>query len=99
MKNTGPTTMTEEEWIARRAALVCVMSRFYHRLVNVAFCRRSIPNRALDAYPKSAIFSLPSRPHYRGAYRDRHGRWVRDAVDAAASSTQSEIAGQILSNL
>src|SRR5258708_1153485 len=26
----------------------------------------------------------PSRPT-RGAYRDRHGRWVRDAVDAAAS--------------
>ncbi len=22
----------------------------------------------------------------RGAFRDRHGRWVRDAVDAAASS-------------
>jgi hypothetical protein len=25
----------------------------------------------------------PSRPT-RGAYRDRHGRWARDAVDAAA---------------
>jgi hypothetical protein len=27
--------------------------------------------------------SPPSRPE-RGAFRDRHGRWVRDAVDAAA---------------
>jgi len=25
----------------------------------------------------------PSRPE-RGAFRDRHGRWVRDAVDALA---------------
>ena len=24
-------------------------------------------------------------PPLRGAYRERHGRWVRDAVDAAAS--------------
>jgi len=30
----------------------------------------------------------------RGTYRDRHERWVRDAVDAAASSAQSEIAGR-----
>jgi hypothetical protein len=29
----------------------------------------------------------PSRPA-RGAYRDRHGRWARDAVDAAASARQ-----------
>jgi hypothetical protein len=24
----------------------------------------------------------------RGAYRDRHGRWVRDAVDAAVSQDE-----------
>jgi hypothetical protein len=29
-----------------------------------------------------------------GAYRDRHGRWVRDAVDAAASS-RAAIAGRV----
>jgi hypothetical protein len=29
----------------------------------------------------------PSRPE-RGAYRDRHGRWARDAVDAAASGAR-----------
>src|SRR5207237_9542375 len=67
-------------------ALVSATSRFYHRLVNVAFCRRSNLNRELDGYTKSAICSALSR-HTRGAYRDRHGRWVRDAVDATASST------------
>ena len=30
----------------------------------------------------------------RGAYRDRHGRWVRDAMDAAASGAQG-VAGRI----
>jgi hypothetical protein len=27
-------------------------------------------------------------PTHRGAFRDRHGRWVGDAVDAAASGTR-----------
>ena len=31
---------------------------------------------------KSLLHPWLSRPA-RGAYRDRHGRWVRDAVDAA----------------
>ena len=30
----------------------------------------------------------------RGAYRDRHGRWVRDAMDAAASGARG-VAGRI----
>src|SRR5260370_21122586 len=30
----------------------------------------------------------PSRPE-RGAYRDRHGRWVRDAVDAGGALDES----------
>src|SRR5437868_13233572 len=30
------------------------------------------------------IPAIPS--HTRGAFRDRHGRWARDAVDAAASA-------------
>src|SRR2546430_10917131 len=29
----------------------------------------------------------------RGAYRDRHGRWVRDAMDAAASGARG-VAGR-----
>ena len=31
-----------------------------------------------------SLYPWPSRPE-RGAYRDRHGRWVRDAMDAAMS--------------
>jgi hypothetical protein len=33
----------------------------------------------------SLIRAVPTR---RGAFRDRHGRWVGDAVDAAASGTR-----------
>jgi len=28
-------------------------------------------------------------PSHRGAFRDRHGRWERDAVDAAALGAQT----------
>ena len=42
----------------------------------------------LDAPPKSEIFSRASRPT-RGAYRDRHGRGVRDAVDASGAADES----------
>jgi len=35
--------------------------------------------------PKSAVCSPASRTRQQGAFRDRHGRWVWDAVDAAAS--------------
>ena len=42
----------------------------------------------LDAPPKSEIFSRASRPT-RGAYRDRHGRRVRDAVDASGAADES----------
>jgi hypothetical protein len=32
--------------------------------------------------PKSLAYLSPSRSLERGAARDRHGRWERDAVDA-----------------
>src|SRR5229473_6130870 len=40
-------------------------------------------NISLSTHPKSSLELFASRPT-RGAYHDRHGRWVRDAVDAAA---------------
>jgi hypothetical protein len=40
--------------------------------------RENIP---LRVYPKSNLQFPPSRPT-RGALRDRHGRWARDAMDA-----------------
>src|SRR5205085_6048266 len=81
--------------VARRAALVCATSRFYHRLVNVAFCRRSNLDRALDAHPQISDFLSAVSFPLRGAYRDRHGRWVRDAVDAAASRAPMAVAGRV----
>jgi hypothetical protein len=41
--------------------------------------------------PTTPAIPVPAR----GAYRDRHGRWVRDAVDAAASGANG-IAGRAL---
>jgi hypothetical protein len=40
-----------------------------------------------SADPNQIYIHLYPVPH-RGAFRDRHGRWVRDAMDAAASGTQ-----------
>jgi hypothetical protein len=45
--------------------------------------RRS-ENIPLRVYPKSNLQFPTSRPT-RGAYRDRHGRWAWDAMDAAVS--------------
>src|ERR1700730_11447562 len=44
-------------------------------------------NISVFTHPKSHLSLLPSRPE-RGAYHDRHGRWVRDAGDAAALSAR-----------
>jgi hypothetical protein len=41
-------------------------------------------NKSLHETPKSILQLSPSRST-RGALRGRHERWVRDAVDAAAS--------------
>jgi hypothetical protein len=58
--------------------------RVMHNLPVVPMCRR-----------RAALFKTPNQHHpsacpapTRGAYRDRHGRWVRDAMDALA--TQDE---------
>src|ERR1700694_4149724 len=40
-----------------------------------------------SADPNQLYKSLHPVPH-RGAFRDRHGRWARDAVDAAASGAR-----------
>jgi hypothetical protein len=42
----------------------------------------------IDLNPKSKLY--PPRPaSHEGRLRDRHGRWVRDAVDAAAAQTSA----------
>jgi hypothetical protein len=50
-------------------------------------------NSPLPVLPKSSLEPSPSRA-LRGAFRDRHGRRARDAVDAAASGAQV-IAGRV----
>jgi len=54
-----------------------------HRLHLCPSCQ-SAAFGVLDPSPKSPATSRASRPA-RGAYRDRHGRWARDAVDALAT--------------
>jgi hypothetical protein len=53
-------------------------------LLSSPFCENFLLRRLVE----TALLIPPSRPE-RGAYRDRHGRWVRDAVDAAASAHES----------
>jgi hypothetical protein len=52
---------------------------------------KNIPLRRAPNHPYNSRHPAPAR----GAYRDRHGRWVRDAVDAAASGANG-IAGRAL---
>src|ERR1700694_494705 len=47
----------------------------------------SAKNISLLRRPKSTLQIPPSRPE-RGALRGRHGRWVRDAVAAAAAGAR-----------
>jgi hypothetical protein len=56
--------------------------------INVIWVVQS-PLKKDFCFPHTQISSIswPSRPA-RGAYRDRHGRWARDVVDAAASGVQ-----------
>ena len=41
------------------------------------------------------LFILAIPAHAKGAFRDRHGRWARDAMDAAALARDG-IAGRVL---
>ena len=66
-------------------------------------CRAN--HASLGPVPPAKIFRFAVTPNHpynsrhpapaRGAYRDRHGRWARDAMDAAASGANG-IAGRAL---
>jgi hypothetical protein len=68
----------------RRGGLSCTTGRLrmcvMRKLPVVPLCR----SRALllETPNQYHLSRYPASP--RGAYRDRHGRWVRDAVDASA---------------
>jgi hypothetical protein len=53
----------------------------------LSFPRFRFTETGLDAGANHRLMG-PSRP-IRGAFRERHGRWVRDAVDAAASGAKA----------
>jgi hypothetical protein len=48
-------------------------------------------NIPLHSLLETPLWIPPSRPS-RGAFRDRHERWVRDAVDAAVRETGATVA-------
>src|SRR5215467_13956486 len=45
----------------------------------------------LDGQVETGIGRLLSRAPSRGAFRDRHGRWVRDAMDALALTDERRL--------
>jgi hypothetical protein len=50
----------------------------------------------VSPFGRNSFIDSPSRLT-RGAYRDRHGRWVRDAVDVAVSLTNgTEADGEVV---
>jgi hypothetical protein len=58
--------------------LICPIGCFAILLSSPVSENISLPSRL-----KSSAYLPPSRPT-RGAFRDRHGRWVRDTMDAMA---------------
>jgi hypothetical protein len=57
---------------------------------------QSVAITVVDLDPKSKAKCAHPVPT-RGAYRDRHGRWVRDAVDVTVSLTNgTEADGEVV---
>jgi hypothetical protein len=73
---------------ARPAGLICPTGWFASLLSSAV--RKNISLRRLV---EAALLILPSRLT-RGAYRDRHGRWVRDAMDAGARADERRCRGR-----
>jgi hypothetical protein len=73
---------------ARMAGLICPTGWFASLLSSAV--RKNISLRRLV---EAALLILPSRLR-RGAYRDRHGRWVRDAMDAGARADERRCRGR-----
>jgi len=65
--------MREKPDLLRRINLICPV-------------QSHLQKHFLSSLTQIKIISAPSRPAW-GAYRDRHGRWARDAVDAKAALT------------
>jgi hypothetical protein len=69
--------------IPRMTQLICPSGQFAH-IRHAQIARRvNLPHGGgIAEHPKSASHFAASCSPTRGALRDRHERWVRDAVDA-----------------
>ncbi len=67
----------------------CVACRANHTWLGPVLVAKIIRFAVTPNHPYNSRHPAPAR----GAYRDRHGRWVRDAMDAAASGANG-IAGR-----
>jgi hypothetical protein len=75
--------------IGRHSTLICpdgqIITLWVQPYLQKYCCSRLPPNQLY----------IPGRPGpFRGAYRDRHERWVRDAMDAAARKTKRACSGR-----
>src|SRR5882724_2734197 len=70
--------------IARRRANHFALSE-----VNSAYVKASVQKYSSSVFRKCMVVSRPSRLRSRGALRDRHERWRRDAMDASARETNA----------
>ena len=61
------------------------------REIDCPSCQCAASRRALPFYPNQSDHSRIPYP-IRGALRDRHGRWERDAMDAISQRTNDDVA-------
>src|ERR1700731_409136 len=73
---------------ARPAGLICPTGWFASLLSSAV--RKNISLRRLVEAALLIRYPVPTR----GAYRDRHGRWVRDAMDAGARADERRSCGR-----
>jgi hypothetical protein len=70
----------------QRSQLICPPGCFANSLSSL-ICK----NNSLRGLVETALVIPAVPPWSRGAYRDRHGRWARDAMDAAARARRTAL--------
>jgi hypothetical protein len=75
------------------AAIAHHLTRFSLRRLICPSCQ-SAAARDVARLRKSDASSAPSRPVSQGAYRDRHERWTRDAMDAVSPADEWRCRGR-----
>jgi hypothetical protein len=76
-------------WYGPEASKTIDVKRNFLKRFNVIWGVQPLPQKYSD-FQKSQISLYPSPSRLtRGALRGRHGRWVRDAVDADGAADES----------